>query len=173
MPKIPAAKLDLYLFNAINGLAKKSRALDFFAVFFAQYLGYVLVISLAVLAIFSHSWQLFFVPVIAGDIARFFINEIIYFFYKRKRPMEVLAIIALVKKPWHPAFPSGHAAFFFALSFALLLFNFPLAIIFIVASFCISVARIFCGAHWPSDILGGISSASTSLLVVYLVMIML
>jgi undecaprenyl-diphosphatase len=63
------------------------------------------------------------------------------------------------------SFPSGHAAFFFALSTVLLLYNkkfYPrpkfwwgAGLFFFLASFLISIARVFVGIHWPSDILAG------------------
>lgn len=162
MQKIPVAKVDLRVFNFIKGFSKKSRALDFLAVFCASYLGYVLIFILAVAAFYAGNWQMFFTPMLAGAVARFLLNNTVYFFYQRPRPVEVLPITALIKKPDHPAFPSGHASFFFALAFALFLFNIPLAIVATTAALCISLARIFAGVHWPSDIVGGTCSAGLS-----------
>ncbi len=157
--------LDLLLFNAINKRAKKYRILDLLGILLAEYAGYILLISLVVFAVIIHSWQAFLVPILAGLFARFVINEAIYVFYKRKRPSETLNIVPLVKKPDYPAFPSGHTSFFFALSFSLFLFNVPLALVFVVVSCLISSARVFCGVHWPSDILAGIVAAAITYLI--------
>ena len=167
MQTISVAKVDLYLFNLIHGHAKKSRILDFFAIFLAEYAGYALVVVLLLYAFMAAHWQIFFIPMAAGVTGRFLMAEAIYFLYQRKRPVEVLSINSLIKTPNHPSFPSGHASFFFALSFTLFLFNAPLALIFITVSFLISLARIFCGVHWPSDILGGIFFALIPFLVIY------
>jgi undecaprenyl-diphosphatase len=151
--------LDLYLFNFINTYTKKSKTLDLLGIWCAEYLGYALLVFLFMFAIATHHWRLFFIPLLAGAFSRFVLTEIIYIIYKRKRPLEVLNITSLIKKPIHPAFPSGHAAFFFGVSFALLLFNVPLAIAAIIVTSSVCLARIFCSVHWPSDILGGIASA--------------
>jgi len=159
--------LDLYLFAFINGYAKKSRLLDFFGIFCARNLAYVLIAWLFIFSYFhGNGMHDFLIPMSAGIISVLAVNEIMYLFYKRKRPMDLVPNIVLIPKPISPAFPSSHASFFFALSFTLLLYNTPLAIIFTVFALCISLSRIFCGVHWPSDILGGILSALISFLVV-------
>lgn len=160
--------LDLSVFNFTNGFAKKSGILDFFAVFCASYLGIFLVAGLAIFSLIYQKADFFIYPLAAALFARFFINESVYFFYKRKRPSKILPIIPLIKNPNHPSFPSSHTAFFFALSFTLFLFNPYLSLFFILASFLIAVARVFAGVHWPSDILGGILSGYLSFLAVSL-----
>jgi len=153
-------KLDLYLFNFINGFAKKQKWLDFVAIFFARYLGYIIIVVLAVLAF--KDINIFITPVLAGLFSRFILNESVYFFYKRKRPSETVDTNQLLKNPNHPALPSGHASFFFAVSFALLFLDFNLGIIFLIASFFIGFFRVFAGVHWPSDILSGIVAGGIS-----------
>ncbi len=166
MQKISLTKIDLCLFNLINGYAKKSRLLDFFGIFCAQYLGYFLLIWLLIFGYNYGLWQYVFTPLIAGLTSLAF-NELVYLFYKRKRPMELLKNSILIDKPFSPAFPSSHTSFFVALSLTLFLFNIPLAIIFLALSFCISFFRVFCAVHWPSDILGGLISAIIAFLVIY------
>ncbi|MBI2054202.1 MAG: phosphatase PAP2 family protein [Candidatus Staskawiczbacteria bacterium] len=160
--------MDLFLFHSINGFAGKRRWLDCLGVFFARHLGYVLVLMLFLVSYFDKRPQLFLFAVLAGIISRFLINEIIYFFYKRKRPPEVVNAKTLIKTPKHPAFPSGHASFFFSISFAVLPYNFSLGIIFIFLSSLISFARIFAGVHWPSDILAGAGAGILSNLLIWI-----
>lgn len=155
---------DLYLFSIINGFAGKRKWLDVLAIFFAQYLGYILVIFLFVFAFVSKNIIIFISPILFGLFSRFVINEAIYFFYKRKRPPALTPANVLINIPKHLSFPSGHASFFFALSFTLLAFNANLGIIFLVLSFLISFFRIFSGVHWPSDILAGIAAGGATYL---------
>lgn len=154
--------IDLLLFNKINGYAGKFKWLDRLAVFCAKWLPYLMGAFLFLYAFAGKNAGLFLLPVLAGVFSRFIINEAIYFFYKRKRPVEVLPIKSLIEKPRYPAFPSGHASFFFAISCVLWHYSLAMGAVFLALSFIVSLARIFSGVHWPSDILAGIAAGGAS-----------
>jgi len=150
--------VDLYLFQYINGFAGKSVCLDFLAVFFADYIQYFLV---AILFIYLIKNFKKYSPMVVGGLvsavfARFGVTEIIRFFYHRARPFMENNVNLLLNHENSYSFPSGHTAFFFALSTVIYYYNKKAGIIFFIASFLISISRIYCGVHWPSDILGGI-----------------
>jgi len=109
----------------------------FLAVGFRKY--FRMVVEIAVSAIF----------------ARFVIVELIRWIWQRPRPFVYNNVNSLL---FHdaPAFPSGHAALFFAVSTIVFLYNKKAGIIFFISSFLICLTRVFTGIHWPLDILAGI-----------------
>ena len=146
--------MDLYLFQQINNLAGQWGLLDGLGIFLAKYFGYILVVS--VFFIFWPRLKIIFQSFLAGILARFGIVELIRWFWPRPRPFIENQVNLLIDKINQSAFPSGHTAFFFALSTVIFLYNKKAGIGFFIASFLIGIARIFCGVHWPSDILAGI-----------------
>lgn len=151
--------LDLGIFNSIHGLAGLSGSLDFLGVFLADYLPYILGLALAVFILkrkgVKNKLLAFFYLVFTGLVSRYVLTSIIRFILPRERPFDALGFTPLIPESGS-SFPSGHAAFFFAISFVLLLIDKKWGIWFLIFSVFIGVARIFVGVHWPSDILGGL-----------------
>lgn len=151
--------MELSIFNAIHDLAGQSRLLDFLGVFFADYSGYVLILAAVVIIAMENDWRKRFLnaslAALSLIISRGLITEIIRVFYNRPRPFLALGFDPLVAQINHGAFPSGHAAFYFALAGVIWLLDRSWGRRFFFAAFLIGLARIFVGVHWPSDILGG------------------
>lgn len=143
------------VFKNINNFAGKSKILDGVAIFCASYLVYLIIFALFVEAIFFHSRGIFVYPLLSGFCAAFVFNEIVYIFYKEKRPAEFRSTNVLIKVPKNPSFPSQHASFIFGMSFYLFFYSAPLAVFFIILSCLVGIARVFCGVHWFRDILAG------------------
>ena len=149
--------MDHLIFQQINNLALKNLYLDEVAIFCANFLGYILIGILFILLIrnFKKYYKIITQAFISGIFARFIIVEIIRFIWYRPRPFIVEPVNLLLRHSTSASFPSGHATFFFALSTLIYLYDKKTGILFLVASFLISISRVFCGIHWPFDILAG------------------
>ncbi len=150
---------DFLIFNFINGLAGKWWPFDWLGIFFAEYLGYFIVLITIFILFKEKNWrQKIYFFALAGlsvILARGIITEIIRFFYERPRPFLTLQIQPLIEHNLTSSFPSGHAAAFFALALAIFYFNRKWGWRCLIFSLLIGAARIFTGIHWPSDILAG------------------
>ena len=102
------------------------------------------------------NWEMIVVVFAGALVARFGVVEIIRFFYDRPRPFEVFTDInqILFHEPGD-SFPSGHAAFFFAIAAGVSRYYPKTSVLFYAAALSISLNRVAAGIHWPSDILGG------------------
>ena len=167
-PSLYQKMFNTFLFQKINGFAGQYIWLDRLAVFFSDYAGYVLVVILVLMFIFKSaklSWFMVLVALISAVVSRGIITTIIRFFYHHPRPFDVLTVKQLIPEGGY-SFPSGHAAFYFALSMGVYLYNKKLGTAFFVVSILMGIARIFAGVHWPADILGGaLVGIATALLV--------
>ena len=162
---------DLLIFNSINGLAGHSKILDGIGIFLGDWLPVLLLVFLFLLLFWPKKdianpsirlragRTMVFVAIAAGLAARFVVKSAILLFWLRPRPYVVLPGVhkLLFTIPWdaYQSFPSGHAIFFFALSAVIYKFNKKLGIFFFTASVFMGIARIYGGAHWPSDIAWG------------------
>jgi undecaprenyl-diphosphatase len=161
--------MDLLVFQLFHGLAGRSNFLDGAAVFFASFLSYLLV-AVALWFVFRQASRrsrifVFVSLALTALVSRGIITETIRFFYDRPRPFESLDLTPFFFDG-NPSFPSGHAAFFFALGFVIFSFNRKLGWWFLGLALLNSIARIFAGVHWPTDILGGIVVAALAFFVI-------
>lgn len=151
--------LDVSLLYVLNNLTGKSWIFDTLIVFLASYLPYFLVAVFLVLLYFAAysrrgKLYIFWTTIISIAVARGVITEIIRFFYHRPRPFLVYQLHPLISEhKW--SFPSGHAAFFFAMATAIYFYRKKWGIGFFIAALLMNISRIVAGVHYPSDILGG------------------
>ncbi len=152
--------IDIRLLYFLNNLATKSPFFDKLIIFFAEYLGYLLLLIFFGILYFLYAprpekIRIFLLSMLSAVIARFGITELIRFFYHRPRPFLIYTGIhnLIFENEW--SFPSGHTTFFFAFSMAIYLYNKRWGTWFFIASFVISISRVIAGIHYPSDILGG------------------
>ena len=167
--------LDTKIFDFIHQLVGKSRLLDLIAIFFADYIGYLLIIVVLFLIfstkkiktrIYNSAFILLSALLSYGILAK-----TIKFFYGKLRPFEVLEFQPLMDNVSNSAFPSGHMAFYFALAFSLFYIGYKrLGVFFSAILLLMGVSRVFIGVHWPIDIIGGIGVAFLSVYIVNLIL---
>jgi undecaprenyl-diphosphatase len=162
--------LNQYFFNLIFQFAKRNFVLDDAGVFFAQYLPYLLILGFLVFALGKRDWRIKFIVIAEGILAvilsRGIITEIFRFFYHYPRPFDALGFTPLVNESSY-SFPSGHAAFFFALAMVAVYYSRKLGTWYFTFAVLNGLARIYVGVHWPLDILGGVLVGVLSGIVVH------
>lgn len=150
--------MDLLLFQKVNQFASRWLCLDTLAIFFAKYFEYVLILCLLFFLIrnLKKYWPMILQAFLAAILARFVIVEIIRYFLPKSRPFVENHVNLLIPyNQYESSFPSGHAAFYFALSTVVYSYNKKAGSLFFLASFLIVLSRVFVGIHWPSDIIVG------------------
>lgn len=159
--------MDFFIFQQINKFAGRWYFLDALSLFFAKYFGYFLIFFLFLFLFknFKKYWLMIIQGFSAAILARLGFTELIRFLWPKPRPFVENHINLLLNHSASSSFPSGHAAFFFALSTVIFLYNkkihprpkfwWGVGLLFFLASFLISISRVFCGIHWSSDILAG------------------
>lgn len=151
--------LDYFLFQQINDLAGRFSWLDNLAVFCAAYLQYFLVAGLLVFLFLgkekTKNRLMVLGALLSAGIARLFFTNIIRWLYYRPRPFLSHQVNQLLNHDLEGSFPSGHAAFFFALAMFVCFYNRRAGILFFFGAVLISIARVFVGIHYPLDILAG------------------
>jgi undecaprenyl-diphosphatase len=167
--------MNQYFFNLIFSLHGRHFLIDDLAIFFAKYLPYLLVLGFFVLIFRQAGWRsrlfLFIEGALATILSRGLLTEIIRFFYHHPRPFEVSNFMPLITQTEiGNSFPSGHATFYFALAIVVFLWNRRWGMWYFILTIVMGFARIFVGAHWPLDVLGGAIIGILSGLLIHLLL---
>lgn len=163
--------LEISLFQTLHSLANRSVYLDWLIVFFGNYSAYLL-IALVVWWIWKEkNWRrriyYFSFVTLSLIVSRAILTPLIRFIHPRPRPFEILNFTPLINHETGASIPSGHAAFFFAMAFALYFTGYRKRGMFIfAAALVMGAARVVAGAHWPLDIAAGMLTGLVSALVV-------
>lgn len=151
--------MNTVIFQYLHNFAGQSVFTDTVIVFGAKYLPYIIVVSLALFIIFGRDrkqgLKIILCALASAVFARLIITELIRYFYHSPRPFMVYDFTPLIYD-FNNSFPSGHAAFFFALATAIFLFHKKWGVAYFLGAIIIILSRIIAGIHWPTDVLGGI-----------------
>jgi len=155
------------LFQFLNSFACKTKWVDDIIIFFAEYFGYLLILLFVGIVVFNKKIvipkkRIFIFGAVSVFLSRLIITEIIRAFYYSPRPFAENTVNQLLIHNYTGSFPSGHAAFYFALATVVMLTTRMLAtgwriwgVVFFIGAVLIGLARVVAGIHWPLDILGG------------------
>jgi undecaprenyl-diphosphatase len=151
--------LNQSIFLFIHQFAGRHAVLDWLGIFFAKDMPYLMVAAFLVLAWYEKGWRkklyVFAEGAIAVMVARGLLTEIIRQLYHHERPFSFYGFVPLIPEAgW--SFPSGHVAWFFALSLTVWYVNRTWGWWFFGLSAVMGVARVYVGVHWPLDIIGGV-----------------
>ena len=145
--------------------------MDFVIIFFAKYLAWVLGAALILFIFLGDRKKRIYITIqalIAGTISRFGITELIRYFYDRPRPFEVIENARqILEHDPGGSFPSGHAAFFFALAGTIFIYDKRWGTAFFLGAVFMGIARVMADVHWTSDIIGGAAVGIVSSFAVY------
>jgi len=162
--------MNTAIFQYLHGFADQSVCFDSIIIFCAQYLSYIMIAVLGLFLIFGkdrkRELKMIFYAIAGVILSRLVIVEIIRYFYPVTRPFVVYQFTPLIYD-YASSFPSGHAAFFFALATIVFLFHKKWGIAYFLGAIIISISRIMAGVHWPMDILGGILVSIGAAIVIF------
>ena len=112
-------------------------------------------------------WKLASASALASAALALLVARVIGEIWTRPRPFATHSSAHVWGGRSHdPSFPSDHASAAFAIAFAILLFDQTVGAIFVAAAAVVAAGRVVVGAHYPSDVLGGMLVAYGSALFV-------
>jgi undecaprenyl-diphosphatase len=163
------------MFLKINNMVGKNKLRDTFFYVCGQYLIWVLVVSCAG-SFFVYgedivSLGFFVVPTL---LAFGFSYGFAYIFPHRRPIVEHPTIAELIVplSTWK-SFPSDHTIAALLLSYGVFLFSgsWILFGVCLLLAMCVMMGRVYCGVHYPRDIMGGIMTVAVSIIISYVMIV--
>ncbi len=143
------------IFYFFYNLAHQSNLFDNIVIFFAVYFPYFVALMAGIFFVFYRkNWREFFVIFFTGGLTVVFDLILKYSIHVTRPFLSLPNIYPLFPEAGY-AFPSGHAAVFSAIAFAIYFKHKKAGFVFMLFAFLIGLARIIAGVHFPIDIFGG------------------
>src|SRR3989344_7986103 len=140
-------------------IAHRNPTIDFMVLLSAEILPYIFALGIwAWFLLRKRSKQIIFIGLtclVSAIVSRFIIVTVVRFFVERSRPFAELDLTPLFSHDPSNSFPSGHAAFFFALVPVMFIFSKKAGLIFSGVVVAMALSRVIAGVHWFSDVLVG------------------
>ena len=144
------------LFLTINSYAQTNTATDFFMTSVAQYMPYIFIALLFYLWFDDKENEALYAGY--ATMLGVLLNYIIGLFYFHPRPFMDNLGVSLLTHSAENSFPSDHTTFVVSIAFMLLTFKQTrnIGVVASILALWCGVARVYCGVHYPFDILGSI-----------------
>ena len=161
---------NIHIFNAINSLAGKNPYLDAFMIFSAQYIVFIVPIVILYLWFSKRGDKNFSLFLLISVILAAIVSMSISVVYYHPRPFAMGLGTTLIHHPTDSSFPSDHTTVMFAFSLPFLFFRkYKSGTVFVILASLVGYARVFCGVHFPLDIIGGFLVALLVTFILYAV----
>ena len=161
------SETDYELFTTINGLARRSAVVDTLMAGSAKYLPLIFALALIVLWL---TWK----PrnqrgaFLAGGSALIAlgIGQLLGYAFPRPRPYVAHSVNLLIARSADTSFPSDHATLGFAVAVMVWQYNRRVGAWLLILAFILAFSRVFVGAHYPGDVVGGAILGSVTSVVI-------
>ena len=163
-------QLNIKIFSAINNFAGNNIILDKSGIILAKYLPIIFILFLIYLWFKNKNAKNITLFSGYSAILGILVNFLITLFYFHPRPFMDNIGKLLIKHVSETSFPSDHTTFMLSIAFMFLYFKKvrKLGIILSIFGLIGGVARIYCGVHYPFDIIGSIIVAIISSGIIFL-----
>ncbi len=163
-------QLNRNIFTAINHFAGNSRILDILGIVTAKYLPVLFIIVLIYLWFREDENKPITLYAIYSAVIGLILNYIITRIYFHPRPFMIPIGTLLVSHANETSFPSDHTTLMLSMAFLLFYFRKTRgtgAILFFLG-LAGGISRVYCGLHFPFDILGSLVVGIISAGIIYL-----
>jgi len=152
---------DKIIFEFLYSFSHKTMAIDWFFIFLAKYVVYLIVLIFIFNVLFKldglkKKISIILLTAFSIIISRGVLTEVIRFFYNAPRPFDNPNIQSLIGHESGFSFPSGHMTFLIPIALWNFSINKKLGIWLSVLTILVGLGRVTSGVHYPIDIFGGI-----------------
>ena len=158
---------NVHLFKEINSLAGSNPYLDKFMIFSAQYL--IFIIPIYLLYLWFRKDKEFSLYVFISVLISLSISMSIGAIYYHPRPFSIGLGTTLINHSPDSSFPSDHTTTIFAFALPFIFFKrYREGVVFVSIASLVGLARVFCGVHFPLDVIGGFVVALMTSFILYI-----